>query len=63
MNKDAIANIIYNELDYMYCNNCRYSEEIESDCDFCYRKYNNWGISKKESERIAQMLIRGDADE
>ena len=65
MNKDKIANIIYNELSYMYCDNCRYATELSNDpdtdfspCDDCHRKYNSWGISMTEAERIAEM-IRG----
>lgn len=61
MNKEKIANIIYNELSYMYCNNCRYRSEIGRDeeewhCDDCHRKYNAWGISMAEAERIAEMI-------
>lgn len=61
MNKDKIANIIYNELSYMYCDNCRYAFEIGEDdptwnCDECYRKYNSWGISMAEAEHIAEMI-------
>ena len=58
--QDDIASIIYNALDYMYCNNCRFSSEIkESDsdewcCDECHRKYNGWGVSMRESNRIAK---------
>lgn len=65
--KDAqndIANIIYNALDHMYCDNCRFSSEIkESDsdewsCDECHRKYNGWGVSMQESNRIAKEILK-----
>ena len=66
MTKEERAKIIYEELCYMYCNNCRYESEIGEDdpsfgCDGCYRKYNGWGISMAEAERIAEM-IGGDTE-
>ena len=51
-NVQEIAELLYNEIGYMYCDNCRFSSEIieeDSDewkCDECHRKYNGWGISK-----------------
>lgn len=63
MNKKNIANIIYDELSYMYCDNCRYATELIEDpntdippCDDCHRKSNNWGISMAEAERIATKI-------
>lgn len=58
-----ISDIIYNELNYMYCDNCRCDSEIEKDseesgCEDCHRKYNGWGISKSESNRIAKMILK-----
>lgn len=48
--KNAIATMIYESLDYMYCDNCRFGSEIkEADCEEgmygcedCHRKYNGW---------------------
>lgn len=62
--QDDIANIIYGTLDHMYCDNCRFSSEIkESDsdewnCDECHRKYNGWGVSMQESNRIAKEILK-----
>nr|DAM06425.1 MAG TPA: PROTEIN/RNA Complex ribosomal subunit, ribonucleoprotein, ribosomal [Caudoviricetes sp.] len=62
--QNDIANIIYNALDHMYCDNCRFSSEIkESDsdewsCDECHRKYNGWGVSMQESNRIAKEILK-----
>nr|DAL18230.1 MAG TPA_asm: TFIIB zinc-binding [Caudoviricetes sp.] len=62
--QNDIANIIYNALDHMYCDNCRFSSEIkESDsdewsCDECHRKYNEWGVSMQESNRIAKEILK-----
>ena len=62
MNKERIAEIIYEQLSYAYCDNCRYALEIPEDedrfspCDECYRKYNNWGISMAEAKRIVERI-------
>ena len=62
--QDDIVNIIYGTLDHMYCDNCRFNSEIkESDngewnCDECHRKYNGWGISMQESNKIAKEILK-----
>lgn len=62
--QNDIANIIYGTLDHMYCDNCRFNSEIkESDsdewnCDECHRKYNGWGVSMQESNRIAKEILK-----
>ena len=58
-----IADIIYEELDYMYCDNCRYRidsiDEYGFDhCDDCHRKYNGWGVSKETAERIEKQCLK-----
>ena len=57
-----IADIIYRELNYMYCDNCRNNnhEPLEdkygyNPCEDCHRKYNGWGISREEAERIERL--------
>ena len=59
---DDVAKIIYDNLNYMYCDNCRCNSEIEKDsceygCDDCHRKYNGWGISMQTSKRIAKEIL------
>lgn len=62
--QDDIASIIYGTLNHMYCDNCRFSSEIkESDsdewnCDECHRKYNGWGVSMQESNKIAKEILK-----
>lgn len=61
MNKERIAKIIYENLPYMYCDNCRYNSEIdESDinygCEDCHRKYNGWAISMATAKEIAERI-------
>ena len=62
--QDDIANIIYSALDHMYCDNCRFNSEIkESDsdewnCDECHRKFNGWGVSMQESNKIAKEILK-----
>ena len=38
--KEEISNLIYEYIDYMYCDNCRYNFEIPDtcNCDDCHRK-------------------------
>ena len=43
--QDDIANILYNTLNYMYCDNC-------------HRKYNGWGISMYTSNEIAKEILK-----
>ena len=56
-----ISDLIYETLDYMYCDNCRYNtEEIEDEgdypCEDCYRKYNNWAVSRSTCDSLAQRI-------
>lgn len=58
-----IADIIYDELFYMYCDNCRYQndsiDEYEIDhCENCHRKYNGWGVSKETTEAIEKRCLK-----
>lgn len=59
-----ISNLIYDHIDYMYCDNCRYDSELEYDkdgysrCDECHRKYNGWSISLSTSESIAEQILK-----
>lgn len=60
--EDDVAKIIYDNLNYMYCDNCRCNSEIEKNsyeygCDDCHRKYNGWGISMQTSKRIAKEIL------
>lgn len=62
-----ISDLIYQTLSYMYCDNCRYSEEIsekeceliygESPCEMCHRKYNGWGISMVKCNEITKKIL------
>ena len=66
--KQAIADIIYNNLGYMYCDNCRFGSEISEEesnenfgywgCEDCHRKYNGWGISKSVSNSLAKGIMK-----
>ena len=60
--------MIYESLNYMYCDNCRFNSEIKEvdceegmyGCEDCHRKYNGWGISKKEANRLAKQIMELD---
>ena len=66
--KNEISTIIYENLDYMYCNNCRFDSEIKKEdceegmyhCEDCHRKYNGWGISMKEANKLAKQIMELD---
>ena len=58
-----IAEIIYEELDYMYCDNCRYQidsiDEYGDDrCEYCHRKNNGWAVSKETAEAIEKRCLK-----
>ena len=58
-----IADIIYEELSYMYCDNCRYqeySEDIDGTdhCECCHRKYSGWAVSRDVAEAIEERCLK-----
>lgn len=59
---EMISDIIYDYVNYMYCDNCRFghelAEESESACEDCHRKYNGWGISRITSDSIAEKICK-----
>lgn len=72
LTKQKISDLIYNDLDYMYCDNCRYNTErysraIEnyedakpsdySPCDDCHRKMNGWAISRANADYLAKKIM------
>ena len=62
LKKEQISDIIYNYLDYMYCDNCRYDSEITDDdchCEDCHRKMNRWGISRATCDILAEKISNG----
>ena len=66
--KQAIATLIYNDLCYMYCDNCRFNVEISEEesierlgywsCEDCHRKYNGWGVSQATAEYLAKEIMK-----
>lgn len=58
--RKKIIEILINELDYCYCDNCKYNDyEIYGDrfCE-CYRKYQNWALSPVTAEKIVDKIIQ-----
>ena len=56
--KNEISDIIYDELDYVYCTNCRYASKDPYDyCDDCHRKYMGWSVARAECDKIADKII------
>lgn len=64
MNKQLISDLIYEELDYMYCDNCRYDTELHDDgysgfpCEDCHRKYNGWAVSRAQADALAEAIVQ-----
>jgi len=65
--KKIISKIIFEELSYIYCTNCRFADEnydytqedFNSDpCEDCYRKMMNWEISEQFSDELADKIIK-----
>ncbi len=65
---NTIETMLYTSINYMYCDNCRFGGEIREEdctdksgikygCEDCHRKYNGWGISKKEANRLAKLIM------
>lgn len=64
--KDKISELLYNEFDYIYCDNCKFyfiSEEESNEkygyygCKDCRRKCMGWEISKKSSDKLAEKIM------
>ena len=61
-----ISEIIYNELNAVYCDTCRFNKKEEkiweeegfcnNPCEDCYRKNMHWEISKGCAEKIAKSI-------
>lgn len=63
MDKEKISDLIYDELNYMYCDNCRHDSEVCDDgyggdpCFDCHRKYNGWGVSRAVANHLAEKIV------
>ena len=61
-----ISDLLYDEIGYMYCDNCRFNYEVSEEeaieiygcwgCEDCHRKYNGWGISRAECDNLARKI-------
>lgn len=59
--KEKIINILINELNYCYCDNCEYGNwdrYQDTPCDDCHRKYQNWKLSTDTAAQIAEQIIK-----
>jgi hypothetical protein len=62
MTEKEIANLLYDELSYVYCDNCRGSDlenvdDIEEQCEYCHRKSQNWGIRRSTADRLVSIIV------
>lgn len=51
-----IAEMLYDELCYAYCDNCDNANDPDK-CGVCYRKYQNWAISKDTCEHLTDKIV------
>lgn len=62
MNKEEIIDLLYSSLDYVYCFNCRKSDENKEwptdACDYCNRKSMGWEISRGVCEHLAAKILQ-----
>ena len=59
--KEQAIKILTDELNYCYCDNCKFSDyDVYEDkyCDGCYRKYSNWALSPVTAEKIIDKIIQ-----
>lgn len=67
--EETIASILYKSLDYIYCDNCRFSSEVSEDdvvyhgCEDCHRKMMGWELSLAEAKRIASVIVEETKDQ
>lgn len=54
--RQMIVSILMQELDKIYCYNCR-NEENTDNCDDCHRKYMEWKISEEKCEDTADKIL------
>ena len=61
--KEKIIQILINDLNYCYCDNCKYNDYKTYEdrfCNECHRKYSNWALSPITAEEIADKIIKLD---
>ena len=57
MTKDQIIELLKNEFNSVYCNNC-IGEDIDFDgCYYCHRKSMHWSISPAWAEALADKIV------
>lgn len=66
--EQTISDLLYESLDYMYCDNCRFNFEISEEeaikeygywgCEDCHRKYNGWGISRNACDILVEKISK-----
>ena len=59
-NKEKIIDILTSELNYCYCDNCKYTDEQYEYryCMDCHRKYQNWALSPGTAEELADRILK-----
>ena len=58
-NKEQAVKTLVDELNYCYCDSCKFSDcDVYGDeyCDGCYRKYSNWALSEDFAKIIVDRI-------
>lgn len=53
----AIADVLYEELQWVYCDSCRWCNEDGNKCEECHRKSMKWSMSNETSQYLAKRVI------
>ena len=57
MTKDKIIELLMNEFNSVYCDNC-IGNDIDFDgCDYCHRKSMYWSLNPTRAEALADKII------
>ena len=64
--QQQISDLLYDQLDHIYCDNCRFATEISEEesndkygywgCEDCYRKYIGWEVSRAACDSLARKI-------
>lgn len=54
--KEELIEFIHEELDAVYCYNCKHQEDCDD--DYCHRKNIGWSVSDEVVNRIVEIAMR-----
>ena len=60
--KEQAIKTLIEELDYCYCDNCKFSDYDtykDNYCKRCYKKDQNWALSEEAAKEIVNKIYEG----